>query len=220
MKHDNIPTPTVRRLSLYLRQLESFLEEDKRTISSKQLGEALRLTDAQVRKDLAYFGQFGFPGIGYRVDDLIVKVRQILGTDKICNVCVVGIGHLGTALVAYKGFVKKGFQLVAAFDSDPQKIGRPMPAMPSISIEGFDQLRSRVQERAIRIGILTVPAEAAQAVANQLIEAGIGGILNFAPISLSVAPDFPIANVDLAVHLEQLSFLMGVIEHDKGADPS
>src|SRR5277367_1225108 len=121
---DSFPNPAVRRLSLYLRQLESFKRKDRRTVSSKQLGESLNLTDAQVRKDLAYFGQFGHPGIGYRVDDLIVQVRRILGTDKTWNVLLVGAGNLGRALMAYNGFEAKGFSLVAVFDSDPGKIGK------------------------------------------------------------------------------------------------
>src|SRR5437899_6691458 len=108
---ESIPNPAVRRLSLYLRQLEAFGRKERRTISSKQLGESLNLTDAQVRKDLAYFGQFGHPGIGYRVDELIAQLRKILGTDKTWNVLLVGVGNLGRALTAYKGFEKKGFRL-------------------------------------------------------------------------------------------------------------
>src|ERR1700753_3496322 len=119
---DSIPNPAVRRLSLYLRQLEAFKKKDRRTISSKQLGESPRLTDAQVRKDLAYFGQFGHPGIGYRVDELIGQVRRILGTDKTWNVILVGAGNLGRALSAYRGFNAKGFCLVAVFDNDPTKV--------------------------------------------------------------------------------------------------
>src|SRR5438105_15057434 len=119
-----IPNPAVRRLSLYLRQLEAFKRKDRRTISSKQLGESLNLTDAQVRKDLAYFGQFGHPGIGYRVDDLIAQVKRILGTDKIWNVLLVGAGNLGRALMAYRGFDTKGFKIVAVFDADPAKVGK------------------------------------------------------------------------------------------------
>src|SRR5213083_802268 len=110
-----IPTPAVRRLSLYLRQLESFKRKDRRTISSKQLGESLGLTDAQVRKDFAYFGQFGHPGVGYRVDDLIAQVKRILGTDKTWNVLLVGAGNLGRALLAYRGFEQKGFDMAAVF---------------------------------------------------------------------------------------------------------
>src|SRR5438067_11307579 len=121
---DLIPNPAVRRLSLYLRQLEAFKRKDRRTISSKQLGESLNLTDAQVRKDLAYLGQFGHPGIGYRVDELIVKVKQILGTDKIWNVLLVGAGNLGRALLSYKGFDAMGFRIAAVSDNDLAKGGK------------------------------------------------------------------------------------------------
>src|SRR5215203_5282578 len=121
---DLIPIPAVRRLSLYLRQLESFKRKDRRTVSSKQLGESLGLTDAQVRKDFAYFGQFGHPGIGYRVEDLIGQVKKILGTDKTWNVLLVGAGNLGRALMSYRGFDSKGFQLVAVFDNAPALAGK------------------------------------------------------------------------------------------------
>src|ERR1043165_2598405 len=125
---ESIPNPAVRRLSLYLRQVDAFRRKERRTISSKQLGESLNLTDAQVRKDLAYFGQFGHPGIGYRVDDLIGQVRHILGTDKTWNVLLVGAGNLGRALMSYRGFNNKGFNLVAVFDNDPAKLGKKFGA--------------------------------------------------------------------------------------------
>src|ERR1051326_580886 len=118
---DLVPNPAVRRLSLYLRQLEAFKRKDRRTISSKQLGESLGLTDARAPQDFAYFGQFGHPAIGYRVDDLIGQVKRILGTDKTWNVLLVGAGNLGRALLAYKGFEQKGFKLRAVFDADPSK---------------------------------------------------------------------------------------------------
>src|SRR5882672_12800552 len=120
---DLIPNPAVRRLSLYLRQLEAFQRKDRRTISSKQLGAALGLTDAQVRKDLAYFGQFGHPGIGYRISELITQLRRILGTDRKWNACVVGAGNIGRALMAYPRFIRKGFDIVAVFDSDDSVVG-------------------------------------------------------------------------------------------------
>ena len=123
---DAVPAPAVRRLSLYLRQLESFSQSGRRTISSKQLGDSLNFTDAQVRKDLAYFGQFGHPGIGYRVDELIAQGRKIMGTDKTWNVLLVGAGNLGRALMAYRGFDAKGFRLAAVFDNDPGKAGDTM----------------------------------------------------------------------------------------------
>ncbi|MGA3066640.1 MAG: redox-sensing transcriptional repressor Rex [Tepidisphaeraceae bacterium] len=211
------PNPAVRRLSLYLRQLEVFRRKDRRTISSKQLGESLGLTDAQVRKDLAYFGQFGHPGIGYRVDELIGQVRHILGTDKIWNVLLVAAGNLGRALMAYNGFDAKGFRLVAVFDADPQKIGKKQGpfAPPTDSTDGnkrlfviqpLSELKGTVEKLSIRLAMIATPTESAQEVADTLVEAGIRGILNFAPISLNVPHDIALNAVDLAVQLEQLSF--------------
>lgn len=198
-----IPNPAVRRLSLYLRQLEAFQRKERRTISSKQLGESLGLTDAQVRKDLAYFGQFGHPGIGYRVEDLIAQVRKILGTDKTWNVLLVGAGNLGRALMAYKGFEKKGFRLAAVFDADPTKIGKKQGPFP---IQALGELSATIQAKNIRLGIIAVPADHAQDVADQLVAAGLRGILNFAPVSIGVPSDVALTAVDLAVQLEQLSF--------------
>jgi redox-sensing transcriptional repressor len=198
-----IPNPAVRRLSLYLRQLEAFQRKDRRTISSKQLGESLGLTDAQVRKDLAYFGQFGHPGIGYRVEDLIAQVRKILGTDKTWHVLLVGAGNLGRALLAYRGFEKKGFRLAAVFDADPNKIGKKQGPF---TIQSLTELESTVQKQNIRLAILAVPADSAQDVADRLVEAGIKGIFNFAPTSITVPQDVALSAVDLAVQLEQLSF--------------
>src|SRR5580700_11021535 len=172
---DSIPNPAVRRLSLYLRQLESFKRKDRRTVSSKQLGESLNLTDAQVRKDLAYFGQFGHPGVGYRVDDLIAQVRKILGTDKTWNVILIGAGNLGRALMAYNGFDAKGFRLVAVFDADPTKIGKlhgPESSDPkhrSFKIQPLSDLKSMVEKESIRLAIVAVPADNAQEVVDQLV---------------------------------------------------
>jgi redox-sensing transcriptional repressor len=202
-----IPSPAVRRLSLYLRQLEAFKRQDRRTISSKQLGESLGLTDAQVRKDFAYFGQFGHPGIGYRVDDLIGQVRRILGTDKTWNVMLVGAGNLGRALLAYGGFTAKGFNLVAIFDNAQNKVGQKIG---EFTIQSLSELQETIRQHSIKLAILTVPADAAQIVADQLIAAGIRGLLNFAPVSLQLPQDIALNAVDLAVSLEQLSFQVNV----------
>jgi redox-sensing transcriptional repressor len=200
---DLIPDPAVKRLSLYLRQLEAFKRKDRRTISSKQLGESLGLTDAQVRNDLAYFGQFGHPGIGYRVDDLIAQVRRILGTDKTWSVMLIGAGNLGRALMSYKGFNVKGFELVAVFDNDPAKVGK---RLGNFTIQPLSDLQETIRTHNIRLAIMTVPAEVAQDVADQLVEAGIRGLLNFAPVSLQLPEHVAVNSVDLAVSLEQLSF--------------
>jgi redox-sensing transcriptional repressor len=204
---DSFPNPAVRRLSLYLRQLESFKRKDRRTISSRQLGESLNLTDAQVRKDLAYFGQFGHPGIGYRVDDLIKQVKHILGTDRTWNVLLVGAGNLGRALMAYRGFDAKGFKLVAVFDSDPTKAGT---RQGEFDVRPLSDLTKTVEQQKIQLGIMAVPPDAAQEVADQLVEAGVRGLLNFAPVSIHVPPDVALNAVDLAVQLEQLSFQVNV----------
>lgn len=202
-RSESIPNPAVRRLSLYLRQLETFQRKGRRTISSKQLGESLHLTDAQVRKDLAYFGQFGHPGIGYKVEDLIQQVRRILGTDHTWNVLIVGAGNIGRALSTYEGFLAKGFQVVAMFDNDPTKTGR---RYGPFVVQPLSELDQTVQKHNARLAILAVPADSAQEVADQLISAGIRGLLNFAPISLGVPPNVAVNTVDVAVQLEQLAF--------------
>lgn len=205
----DIPAPAVRRLSLYLRHLETLLRTDRKTISSKQLGDALNLTDAQVRKDLAYFGQFGNPGVGYSIEALVPRLRRILGTDRVWNVLLVGMGNLGAALAAYRGFEKKGFRLVAVFDADASKIGRPAPTLNGVTVQPLDELNESVKRWDIRLGIIAVPADAAQGVADKLAEAGILGLLNFAPVTITTPAELAVSSVDLAVQLEQLSFRVG-----------
>ncbi len=207
MKFEDIPTPAVLRLSFYLRQLEAFQRAEKHTISSKQLGDALKYTDAQVRKDLAYFGQFGHPGIGYRVEELITQLRKILGTDKVWNVLLIGAGNLGRALIAYRGFLRKGFKLSAIFDADERKVGQ---AFGDLTVLSMDTLAEVAAQQNIKLAIMSVPGEAAQAVADKLVAAGVRGILNFAPVSISVPADVSVQGVDLAVQLEQLSFNMSL----------
>lgn len=211
---DSVPDPAVRRLSLYLRQLEALARKEVSTISSRQLGESLGLTDAQVRKDLAYFGQFGHPGIGYRVDDLIAQVKRILGTDKTWNVLLVGVGNIGRALSAYKGFAAKGFRVVAVFDKDSAKVGRKLGPL---TIQPLEEIPQAVAQHGAKLAILAVPADAAQEVADQLIAAGVRGLLNFAPISLNVPSDVALNTVDVAVQLEQLSFQVNIASPDRQA---
>jgi redox-sensing transcriptional repressor len=208
-RSDHIPAPAVKRLSLYLRQLEQFQTSDRKTISSRQLGEALSLSDAQVRKDLAYFGQFGYPGVGYRVPELILRVRRILGTDRESPVLLVGLGNLGRALLSFRGFSKKGFEVVAVFDKDPAKIGRELDGCVGLKTRPLDEMPGVVRTHSIRLGILAVPAKAAQDVAEQMVAAGIRGILNFAPVRLRLGPEIAVSSVDLAVYIEQLSFRLG-----------
>lgn len=209
MKTAGIPAPAVRRLSLYLRELEGLWRADQRTVSSKQLGDALKLTPTQIRKDLAYFGQFGQPGIGYDVEELTTRIRHILGTDRTWNVLLVGAGNLGMALSAYRGFAKKGFRLVAVFDDDASKIGKAVSGTPGLRIQPVDSIPALVKEKDIRLAIIAVPAESAQGVADILVSAGVRGLLNFAPVNLNVPSHVALSAVDLAVQLEQLSFQVG-----------
>ena len=208
-KPDLVPNPAVRRLSLYLRHLEVMQQKARTTISSKQLGVALGYTDAQVRKDLAYFGQFGHPGIGYRVDDLIARIRRILATDRTWNVILIGGGNLGRALLSHPGFGPKGFRIVAVFDTDLSKVGT---AVHGLVIRPMTSAILYVRENPVKLAILAVPAEVAQHVADDLVAAGIRGILNFAPVALSVPPNIAVNSVDLTVQLEQLSFLVNSTE--------
>ena len=203
MKRHAAPDPAVKRLSLYLRQLEEHAADRVEKVSSRQLAESLHVTSAQVRKDLAYFGQFGRSGVGYRVGPLIEQLRRILGTDKTWNVIVVGAGDLGRALLRYRGFRRKGFELVAAFDIANAKVGRTVGPVPVYHV---DELPRIVREYDVRLAILTVPAEAAQGITELLCRSGIMGVLNFAPTTLQPSTDIAIGPVDLAAHLEQLSF--------------
>ncbi len=207
-KSSGIPEPAIRRLSFYLRQLETFVAQQERTVSSRQLGDALGFSDAQVRKDLAYFGQFGHPGIGYRVEGLIVRIRRILGTDKNWNVLLVGMGNLGKALMSYRGFAKKGFHIVAVFDNHDRVIGRRVDGPQRLIVQPMEDMEQAVKTLNVRLAVLAVPAHAAQEVADHVLASGVRGILNFAPVALrNVA--CAVAAVDLAVHLEQLSFRLG-----------
>ncbi len=198
-----VPKAVVSRLSLYLRELQHLVRDGQETISSTQLGTLLGLTDAQVRKDLAYFGQFGYPGIGYRCSELIQAIKGILGTNQTWGVALVGVGNLGRALAGYRGFAQQGFNLLAAFDVDPAKVGDTVEGVP---VYHHDQLPIVIQQHKIRLAVLAVPATMAQSVADTLVAAGVEGILNFAPVTLSLPKQVRVVGVDLAMELEQLSF--------------
>lgn len=198
-----VPQAVISRLSLYLRELQRLVREGQETTSSTQLGSLFGFTDARVRKDLAYFGQFGYPGIGYRVEELITAIKGILGTDQSWEVIIVGIGNLGRALLGYKGFENQGFRIVGAFDSDPAKTDTQIDGVPVYAIE---HMADFVSGRKIRLAIIAVPAVAAQKVADQLVDAGIDGVVNFAPVTISLPKSIQLIGVDLAIELEQLSF--------------
>lgn len=199
----DVPPVVVSRLSLYLRELQHLVRQGRATVSSSQLGKLLGVTDAQVRKDLAYFGHFGHPGIGYRCDELIAEIRHILGIDREWVVTMVGVGNMGRALLRYKGFTAQGFRIVAAFDLDSRIVGSRIEGIPVYDPRELAQV---VRQQHIQLGMITVPATQAQQVADELVAAGIVGIVNFAPVTLSLPKDIGLVGVDLTTELEQLAF--------------
>jgi redox-sensing transcriptional repressor len=198
-----VPAAVVARLSRYLRELQHLVAEGTQTTSSSQLGVRLGFTDAQVRKDLAHFGQFGHPGIGYRCDELISEIRKILGTDRKWSVALMGVGNLGRALLGYRGFESQGFCIAAAFDADPAKAGT---RVEGIMVYGVERLQEVVANLRIELGMIAAPAPQAQAAADLLVAAGVSGILNFAPVTLSLPVGVSTVTVDLARELEQVTY--------------
>ena len=200
-----IPEMTIRRLSVYTRCLLQLEEDGVKTVSSTELAERFSLNSAQVRKDLAYFGEFGVRGIGYYVSGLKAELQRILGLDREWAVALVGFGNLGSALFHYKGFGRQGFRIAVVIDDDPAKIGREIDSVPIVSSR---DLAREIKARGIQIAIVAVPAEAAQTVTEQLVAAGIKAVLNFAPTRLRVTRDVRLKNVDLSIELETLSFYL------------
>lgn len=200
-----IPEMTVRRLSVYTRCLQQLEEDGVKTVSSQELAERFNLNSAQVRKDLAYFGQFGVRGIGYYVTGLRAELRRILGLDHDWLVALMGYGSLGSALFRYKGFARQGFRIAAIFDDDPTKLGGEIDGVPILPLRDLPQ---QVKARGLQLAILAVPAEVAQVVVDELAAAGIKAILNFAPVRLRVPREVRLQDVDLSIELETLSFYL------------
>ena len=200
-----IPRKAIYHLSVYLRCLHRLKANSIRTVSSDALAAAAGVKPTQLRKDLTYFGQFGTRGLGYDVEQLAKMITDLLGTNSLQPVILVGVGNLGLALLSYRGFEQEGFEIVAAFDVDPDRKREKTVTQP---IHGMDKLAGFVRDRGARMAILTVPAVVAQEVANQLVEAGITGILNFSPIVLQVPEEVMVNNVNLAIELENLSYFI------------
>jgi len=200
-----IPEMTIRCLSIYTRCLLQLEEDGIKTVSSQELAERFNLNSAQVRKDLAYFGEFGVRGIGYYVAGLRNELQRILGLDRAWPVVLVGFGNLGSALFHYKGFGAQGFKIVAIVDDDPAKVTHTVDSVPIIPSR---DMAREVKARGVQIAIVAVPADAAQTVADQLVAAGIKAILNFAPARIKVPRDVRLKNVDLSIELETLSFYL------------
>lgn len=198
-----VPQAVVSRLSLYLREVQNLLRLGRETTSSTQLGSLLGFTDAQVRKDLAYFGPFGYPGIGYRCDELVAAINRILGTDQDWPIALVGFGNLGRALLGYRGFQQQGFRIAAAFDVDVSKVGTQIEGIAVYPLKEIERIAPQL---GIQLAILAVPGPAAQDVADRLVAAGLRGILNFAPVTLSLPEGVRTVSVDLANELKQLTY--------------
>ncbi|MFD2168625.1 redox-sensing transcriptional repressor Rex [Tumebacillus lipolyticus] len=203
MKTPKISKAVVRRLPVYLRYLQLLDEMNIRTVSSYELGQKLDMNPAQIRKDLAYFGEFGRKGIGYEVGYLVEKIKQILKLDRHLNVALVGAGHLGIALSNYNRYTNEKMSIAAIFDTDREKIGTQVG---NLIIQHIDELEQAVREKEIRIGMITVPAPYAQGVADRLVEAGVKGILNFAPVSLLVPSDVHLRSADVTTELQSLAY--------------
>jgi len=196
---------TVRRLSVYTRCLLLLEEDGVKTISSQELADRFSLNSAQVRKDLAYFGEFGVRGIGYYVSGLKAELQRILGLDREWQVALVGFGNLGSALFHYKGFARQGFRISAVFDDDPTKWDK---AVDGVAILPLRDLPREAKARNLQLAIVAVPAESAQSVIEALAASGIKAILNFAPGRIKVSKDTRLKNVDLSIELEALSFYL------------
>lgn len=205
MKSEKISDAVVRRLPVYLRFLHELSHREVLTVSSQELGQKLDLNPAQIRKDLAYFGDFGRKGIGYDVSYLIEKIRQILNLDQQINVALVGAGNLGQALSNYNTYVKDNMRIIAVFDANPDKIGKKIK---DITIQPIEELEQTVRDKHIQIGIITVPDVEAQRVADQLVAAGIGAILNFAPTIIKVPSDVRIHAADFTTDLISLAYYL------------
>jgi len=202
-KTDHIPRATIERLSIYLQVLENIQREGVKVISSGPLAEACNVNASQIRKDLTYFGEFGVRGVGYNVPALIQSISESLGIDHEWNCVLIGVGNLGKALLGHREFSKRGFNIVGAFDCDPFKIGEEFSGLEVVCTR---RLKERVTDLNVRIGIITTPPERAQRAANHLVEAGMKGILNYAPARIFVPEDVHVEYVDFFHHLYALAF--------------
>lgn len=200
-----ISESTIHRLSLYCRALALLEKENYETVSSKELAKREKLTPAQVRKDLSFFGSFGTRGLGYPVNELKAKIASILGIDRIWKVALVGIGNIGSAMVSYKEFMRQGFHIIKLFDNDQRKIGSNHKG---IIVSDIANLEAELKEAGIEIVILAVPATVAQYIIDDVVKAGVKAILNFAPLNLRVPDDVYLRNENMSMELEYLSFAL------------
>jgi len=205
MKSQKISEAVVRRLPIYLRFLNDLAMKNIMTVSSQDLGQKLDLNPAQIRKDLAYFGEFGKKGIGYDVAYLIEKIRQILKLDRHIQVALVGAGNLGRALCNYNTYLRNDMKIVAVFDAMPSKAGE---TINNLTVQPMQEMKATLSQLGVRIGIITVPAMEAQNVANQFVDCGIEAILNFAPVVIKVPPEVRVHHADFTTELQSLAYYL------------
>ncbi len=210
VKESKIPDATIERIALYSRPLERLLENGEQLVSSERLAELCNVNPAQVRKDLSYFGEFGVRGIGYDVLDLLKEIRKILVSDREWKMGIVGIGNLGMALVENANFAKRGYKFVAAFEVDPQKIGKELPC--GLIIQPVEKLKTLTQDLGIEVGVIATQPSQAQTAADMLIETGIKAILNFSPVQLRQPKGCLLENVDFSVKLDDLAYHLSKVE--------
>ncbi len=200
-----IPDIIVSRLPIYLRALRHMQEQGQQTTNSQELGEQVGISAAQIRKDLSQFGEFGKQGTGYRIAFLIDKLREILHVRNVWDVAIVGAGDMGHALARYQGFINRGFHVTMVFDNDPAKIGQ---VIGSLTVLDANKMVETIREAGIQIAMLTVPAAAAQGVADKLVEAGVKAILNYAPISLNVPEGVRLQYLDPSIGLQRMTYYL------------
>ncbi|HET9588284.1 MAG TPA: redox-sensing transcriptional repressor Rex [Anaerolineales bacterium] len=205
MNTDKIPDIIIGRLPVYLRALQRLAEKGIQTTSSQELGEIVGISAAQIRKDISQFGEFGKQGTGYSIPFLIERLRDILKVDRVWEVVIVGMGDMGHALARYNGFSNRGFHVSMIFDNDPQKIGQKVG---NYEILDTAVMAEKVKANKIKLAMLTVPAAAAQEMADQLVKAGVQAILNYAPISLNVPEGVRVQYIDPVAHLQRMTYYL------------
>ena len=205
MKKNSIPDIVIGRLPIYLRSLRRMIQEGRQVTSSQELGERLGSSAAQIRKDLSQFGEFGKQGTGYNIEFLANQLEEILKVDRVWGVVIVGAGDVGHALANYGGFHQRGFQIKVIFDNDPAKIGN---AIGDFTVLDSAVMKGRIQEAGVKVAMIAVRADQAQEVANQLVEAGVQAILNYAPVNISVPLDVKVQHIDPAVHLQHMTYYL------------
>jgi redox-sensing transcriptional repressor len=205
MNAEKIPDIIIGRLPVYLRALQRMADNGLKTTSSQELGEHVGISAAQIRKDISQFGEFGKQGTGYSIAYLLDKLREILKVDRIWDVVLVGAGDMGHALANYQGFANRGFHIVMIFDNNKEKVGEKID---HFVIEDTEKMIERVKEAGIKIAMLTVPASAAQSVADKLIQAGVRAFLNYAPISLNVPSNVKVQHIDPATHMQRMTYYL------------